>query len=47
MTVAEYVFPLKPQIMKPYSRRNLDDETSIEGREKMYLIPSQVDLNSS
>ena len=47
MTVAEYVFPLKPQIMKPYSRRNLDDETSIEGWEKIYLIPIQVDFDSS
>ena len=50
--VADDAFPLKPQIMKPYSHRNLDDKSFclitehqiIEGLQRMHLVSCHADV---
>ena len=52
-SVTDDAFPLKPQIVKPYSHRNLDDRNlyliaehqDIEGLQRMHLVSCHADLD--
>ena len=52
-SVTDDAFPLKPQIVKPYSHRNLDDRNlyliaehqDIGGLQRMHLVSCHADLD--